>query len=367
MKEEKTKTEEQKTLTMEEFETKLTDTVEKTIRDMGLDKVDRKHGVFPTKDDPEGDGLKDLSKEQRVMKFLQAMVGGDTPTIKALSEGTSADGGYLVPTEFRNTIIDKLYKESVIRQRATVIPMASDKMDVPKAGNNVNVYWTAENTAFTESNPTFDMMTLNTNKLTGLSKMSRELFADIRINLIDYIATIFARGFKQEEDKVFLGGDGTGKPKGIRTYTITNVAQAAGTLAADDFIKLFYALPSQYRSKATWLVHNDVILKARLLKDSQGRYIWTDGFADAAPTILGRPVVEQNDIPVNLGAGTNESEVFLGDLSYYLIGDREEIGVETTTVGAGAFETHQVAFKTWERIDGQLGLTDAFRKLTAVK
>jgi hypothetical protein len=33
----------------------------------------------------------------------------------------------------------------------------------------------------------------------------------------------------------------------------------------------------------------------------------------------------------------------------------------------GAPETHQVAFKTWERIDGLLGLTDAFRKLTAIK
>jgi hypothetical protein len=43
------------------------------------------------------------------------------------------------------------------------------------------------------------------------------------------------------------------------------------------------------------------------------------------------------------------------------------MGVETTTVGAGAFERHQVAFKVWERIDGQLGLTDGFRKLTAVK
>jgi HK97 family phage major capsid protein len=83
-----------------------------------------------------------------------------------------------------------------------------------------------------------------------------------------------------------------------------------------------------------------VIASIRLLKDSNGRYVWTDGFADAAPTLLGRPVIEQNDIRTNLGAGTNASEIYFGDLSYYLIGDRQEIGVETTTVNAGAFEDH---------------------------
>lgn len=352
---------------MDDFQNLLTENVEKTIRDMGLDKTDRKHGMFGSKEDPNGDELKDLTKEQRISKFLTAMVNGDGNVAKALSEGTPADGGYLVPTEFRAIIMDKLYKESVIRQRATVIPMGSDKMDVPQTGNNVNVYWTAENTAYTESNPTFGTMQLNVNKLTGLSKMSRELFADARASMIDYVANIFARAFRVEEDKVFMAGDGVGKPKGIRTYTITSTAQAGASLAGDDLVKLFYSLPSQYRDRATWLLPNGVISLIRLLKDTNGRYVWTDGFADAAPTLLGRPVVEQNDIPTNLGAGTNESEIFLGDLSYYLIGDREEIGVETTTVGAGAFENHQVAFKTWERIDGQLGLTDGFRKLTAVK
>jgi HK97 family phage major capsid protein len=356
-----------KVLSMDEFQDLLDQHVQKSIREMGLDKTDRKHAIFPTKDDPDGKDLENLSKEERVAKFLTAVVADDKVTAKALSEGTSADGGYLVPTEFRNTIIEKLKKASVIRQRATVIPMRRDKMDVPSEGNDVSVYWTAENAALTESNPTFGTLQLNTNKLTGLSKMSRELFEDSSVNLVDYIAGIFANKFAREEDTVFMAGDGTGKPKGIRTYTITSVAQAGASLVGDDVVKLFYALPSQYRDGATWMIHNSIQQAIRLLKDSNGRYIWTDGFADAAPTLLGRPVVEQNDIPTNLGAGTNESEIFFGDLSYYLIGDREEIGVETTTTGAGAFENHQVAFKTWERIDGQLGLTDAFRKMTAVK
>jgi HK97 family phage major capsid protein len=360
--------EETKTLTMEQFQEQLTAAVEKTVRDMGLDKIDAKHGMFPTKDDPEGDTLKDLTKEQRIMKFFSAMVNNDYSTVKALSEGTAADGGYMVPTEFRNTMIQRLTKISKIRPRAQVIPMGSDKLDVPVEGNAVNVYWTPENTALTESNPTFGMMTLNTNKLTGLSKLSRELFADSRISMIDYINKVFTKAINKEEELVFMAGDGVGKPKGIRTYMITSAAQAGANIAADDIKTLYYDVPSEYREGAVFLLHGDIIEKLDKLKDTTGRYLWNDGITNGgAATLMGKPVLEMPDIPTNLGAGTNESEIYFGNLETYLIGDREEIGVDTTTVGAGAFENHQVAFKIWERIDGQLGLTDAWRKLTAVK
>lgn len=360
--------EEPKTLTMEEFETKLTEMFDVKIRELGLDKVDRKNAIFPTKDDPNGDDLQNLTKDERVARFLKAVVFDDKVNAKALSEGTSADGGYLVPNEFRTSVLEKLYKEAVIRPRTTVIPMTRDKMEVPSESGGVTVYWTGENTAFTESNPTFAQTVLNTNKLTGLSKMSRELFADATVNIVDYVARVFARTFALEEDKKFMTGTGTGEPKGLRQYTISQaLAQAGANLASDDVIKLFYTLPVQYRSRAVFIMHNSIIKLVRLLKDSQGRYLWTDGLNDAPATILGRPVLEQNDIPTNLGGGTNESEIWFGDLSYYLLGDREEMGVETTTVGAGAFENHQVAIKLWERIDGQLGVTDAFSKMTAVK
>src|SRR4051812_8383124 len=84
-------------LTMEEFKDLIDQGVEAKIRELNMDSVDRKHGMFPTKDDPNGDDLKNLSKEDRVKKFMQAVIAGNHTEAKALSEGTSADGGYLVP------------------------------------------------------------------------------------------------------------------------------------------------------------------------------------------------------------------------------------------------------------------------------
>jgi HK97 family phage major capsid protein len=179
---------------------------------------------------------------------------------------------------------------------------------------------------------------------------------------------MFAKKFAAEEDLKFMTGAGTTEPTGLRTYTVTDTPQAAASLVGDDLIALFYSLPVQYRRNAVWLMHNSIIKLVRQLKSViDGRYIWTDGLADAPATILGRPVLEQNDIPIDLGTGTDESEIWFGDLSYYLLGDRQTMEVETTTQGAGTFEKHQVAIKLIERIDGQLGLTDAFAKLSAVK
>ena len=357
-----------KTLTMEEFQKQLGDMFDSKIREMGLDKADRKEGVFPAADAPESEELKDLTGDQKIAKFLKAVVTGDAKIAKQLAEGTGADGGYLVPVEFRASVIEQLIKEAVIRPRATVIPMGRDKMEIPAQAGGVTAYWTGENDPLTESNPTFGQIVLNTNKLTGLSYMSRELFADTAVNVSDYITRMFAKKFAAEEDLKFVTGSGTGEPKGLREYTVADLPQASTSLTGDDLIALFYTLPVQYRAKAVWIMPNLAIKLVRTLKSAiDGRYIWTDGLQDAPATILGRPVLEQNDIPVDLGTGGDETEIWFGDLSYYLIGDRQTMEVETTTQGAGTFEKHQVAIKLIERLDGQLGLTDAFAKLTGVK
>src|SRR4051794_4401994 len=71
----------------------------------------------------------DEQAKQIVGKYLAALGGNDDTVLRDLSEGVDADGGYIVPTEFRNQLIEKLYPSPRIRRYATVIPMSSDKMD----------------------------------------------------------------------------------------------------------------------------------------------------------------------------------------------------------------------------------------------
>src|SRR3990172_12321732 len=222
-----------KTVKVEDLQKLLTDALDVKLRELGLDKsVDKKaiHG------DDTHDNTQ-MTKEEKIAKFFTAVVTGDNVTAKDLSEGIGADGGFIVPVEFRAVVIEKLLKEAVIRPRATVLPMSRDRLEIPKDATGVKVFWKGESVPLTQSDPTWGQLVLNANKLTGLSKMSRELFADAAVGVVDYITNLYARTFASEEDKKFMTGAGTTEPKGIRTYTFAQtLPQAAASLTADDLI-----------------------------------------------------------------------------------------------------------------------------------
>jgi HK97 family phage major capsid protein len=308
--------------------------------------------------------------------FLRGMAENDSAVLKDL--GTASDGGgYLVPLEFSSTLIELLYKLPVIRAYATVLPMSSDSLQVPVETSTVNANWTAELATITQSDPIFGEVILNANNLIGISRMSRQILSDSAINqnLTDWIMQRFAAAIGRSEDTAFMIGSGTGQPKGIRQYTFTHtIAQAGAHLVGDDLINLYHALPYQYRQigKPVWIINDATLAVIRRLKDTTGRYLYEEGYGQVlttegtTPTLLGKPVLVQNDIPTNLGGGTNASEIYFGDLSYYLVGDRESIFSEVSTQEGTSFAQHRAAVKVGERLDGQLAAVDAFAQLTAV-
>lgn len=307
---------------------------------------------------------------QVVGKFFSALGSGDRATLKDMSEGTDADGGYIVPTEFRKELVEKKYKWAWIRKHATVIPMSSDKMDVPVEANTVSVNWTAELATITQSDPTFDSVELAANLLAGISRQSRQVLADAAINeaVQDLLVRIFARALALTEDTAFVTGTGSGQPKGIYTYTISqSVAQAGANLADTDIVNLEYTLPYYYRQNAVYIMHDSRRKLISNLRSTDGRKLHPEIDDKENPMLNGYPVLISQDLPTNLGGGTNESVILFGDLSYYYIGDRQQMFSEVSTQEGTSFEKHRAAVKVGERLDGKLTLTEAFAKMTAVK
>lgn len=342
------------------------------------DKAAAKKGIFDDKL-KEAPHREDPKQAKKVIgEFLKGLSLGDMSVVKDL--GTASDGGgYLVPLEFSSTLIELLYKMPVLRAYASVMPMTSDSLQVPVEASTVNANWTAELATITQSDPTFSEVILNANNLIGISRMSRQILADsaISANLTDWIMKRFAQSIARAEDAAFMVGSGTGQPKGIRQYAGSfahSVAQAGAHLTGDDLINLYHALPYQYRAMGNpvWIINDATLAIIRRLKDSNGRYIYEEGWGQSligqgtTPTLLGKPVLVQNDIPVNLGGGTNASEIYFGDMNYYLIGDREQIFSEVSTQEGTSFAQHRAAVKVGERLDGQLAATDGFAVLTAV-
>lgn len=350
---------------MDELTSVIKDIVDGAIAKTAKEMAQVKKEVVDT-EDPKLVALKGVEKE---LKFFKALVSRDEVALKDLSGGTDANGGYTVPEEFYGRVIEKMSATPSIRKLATVIPMNSDKMNIPVEGNEMSFYWPTENNAITASDPTFGEVELTPNLLAGLVKMSRQLVEDSGVNILDYLARIIARGLIKEEDSKFTGGSGTGQPKGFRQYTVTQTdSQAGATLAYTDVVNLFFLLGEAYRDNAVFMTSDNGAKALASIIDSANRPVFIpEASTDGLYRLFGKPLMINSNIPSNLGVGTDETELWFGDFSFYLVGDREGVSVEYSTQAGDAFAKHQGWLKVYKRVDGKLAFVDALAYLDAVK
>ena len=297
----------------------------------------------------------------RVLGFFKALLDRDIVAVKALSEGTDSQGGYLVPEEFRAEVVREQLDFGVMRRIARVFPMNTDTLDIPTLAARPAAYWTSENATLSTSSAEFGQVTLSPSTLVARLPVSRQLAADSAINVVSFITELFAQEITRAEDKAFFTGSGTGRPKGINQETLKTVA-AGGLLNFDDLISLYYKLQARHRSSrnAAFVCTRRVLELLRKVKDSNNQYIWQASVQVGQPDrVLGIPVLEQNDL--------SEDQIYFGDWAYYFIGDREQLSVETSTEGGTAWERHRLEIKAATRVDGKAAIVAPFAKVTGIQ
>lgn len=273
-----------------------------------------------------------------------------------LQEGTAADGGYLVPVEYDNRLIDVLTQENIMRKLATTITTAGEHR-INVAGSKPAASWIDEGDALTFGDAKFSQILLDAHKLHVAVKVTEELLNDNTFNLEGYIIDAFGKALANAEEDAFLNGSTTGKPTGIFAATGGGTAAVTTTaLKADDVIDLVYALKRPYRKNAAFILNDKLIAKIRKLKYADGKeYIWQPTFLEGEPDrILGYPVYTSAYAP--------EDKIAFGDFSYYNIGDRGSRSFsELRELFAG---NGMVGFVAKERVDGKLVLAEAVQILT---
>ena len=278
-----------------------------------------------------------------------------------LSEGVDANGGYLVPTEFEKFIVDTLKEENVMRRLCKVITTDNERK-IPVAATHSTAAWTAENAAYTESNPTFAQKTIDAYKLTDLVKVSIELLDDSAFDLEEYIAREFAYAFGTAEEQAFCVGTGTGQPTGLFTAnggTVGVTAASATAVTTDEVISLIYTLKAPYRKNAKFLMNDATVSTLRKLKDSNGQYLWQPALHEGDhETLLGKKILTSPYMP-EIAAGAKV--IMFGDLSYYWIGDRQ--GITFKRLNERYADMGQVGFLASKRVDGKLVLPEAIKVL----
>lgn len=297
--------------------------------------------------------------EDGFLRFGKA--GMEARHFNVLQEGADADGGFLVPEEYENQIIKKLYEVDPIRQYANVQTSSSDRNIPVRTGIPVFA-WLGENQTYGSSNPAYGNVLLQAHKCGGEVPISEELLQDSMVSMEGEISETAALAFAEIESTGFGSGNGAGKPQGLWTYEAvgsTSIQKVPGLPSAtpkytpDDFIDLYHKLPVPYRSQATWLMHDDGVKLARKMKSGLSgdqTYIWQPGLVAGQPdTILGRPVVTSKG---GYAPAISGKSILFGNLKAYRIQDR--LGISMKRLNELHALIGQIGFLFTKRTDGRL-------------
>ena len=341
--------------------------IDRLERQAGLDAELAKPTATPITEKPASNGENKTGRASNEYKssFWNAMrsKGVSYEVQNALQIGTDSEGGYLVPDEFEQTLIQALEDQNIFRQYAKVITTATGDRKIPVVASKGSASWVDEEGAIPESDDAFGQVSIGAYKLATMLKVSEELLNDSVFNLESYIATEFARRIGVKEEESFFIGDGTGKPIGIFAASggaeLGVTAASATAITLDEIMDLFYSLKTPYRKNATFMMNDATVKAIRKLKDNNNQYLWQPSVTAGTPdTILNRPIVTSAYVPT-IAAG-NKTIAF-GDFGYYWIADRQ--GRSFKRLNELFAATGQVGFMATERVDGKLILPEAIKIL----
>lgn len=240
---------------------------------------------------------------------------GDMAAFKAsnntdMNIGTSADGGYTVPTGHYNGIIAR-------RDEAMLAPLLGITR-ITGQGTTVNVpvdneadgEWIATNEAtdFDRDAPAISQVAMTLVKYTKTIELSDELIQDEESNLMTFINNFIGRGLAKTHNSLLVAAAGAGG-------TAALALDSATVIGVSEIPELVYLLPDPYQDNAKWLMKRAVEGEIRsLVSASDFQYVpkWM-GTVTGRPELWGYPVF--NSEYAGASAASTKS-LFFGDWSF---------------------------------------------------
>jgi HK97 family phage major capsid protein/HK97 family phage prohead protease len=341
----------------------------------------RQNGIGPAHTPAFNGRLKAFKSERAAYnsgKFLQAVLGKDEAAmryckeqglIRAHSGEVNSTGGALVPTEFENAIIDLRVEYGVFRANANVVPMSSDVKIRPRRNSGLTAYFVGSGDAITESEKTWDNVSLVAKKVGVLAKYESELNEDAIISIADDLVNEIAYAFSQKEDECGFNGDGTstfGGIVGVRekllglSGTIANIAglqvasgNAYSEILLADLQGLIGRLP-QFARRAggnkfycSQQFYATVLTK---LAQAVGGVTYSEISGALQPTFFGVPV-EITEVMPSVEANSQVCLLYGNLAMAAMMGDRRGIEISMSDSHSTDFASDVMAVRGTQRFD----------------
>lgn len=267
-------------------------------------------------------------EDKRLFQVNNAALGAN--------EGTGADGGFVLQTDFAGMILESAVQSSPLLNRLDRYTCSSaanamrwlsaDETDTSKAVfGGVQMYWASEAASVAASKPQFKEMKMDLEKMMGFAYATDEMLEDAA-----FMSGFFGNAFTLAGDRLLtesvLCGDGVGKPLGIQKSGAMIVVdkesgQAAGSFLGANAIKMQARAMPRNRDRLVWLMHPDVeeVLPYLAIQSGEAaKFLWNpEGGLGAFDTqrVLNKPVLFED----NCSALGSKGDIMLVDPYQYIL------------------------------------------------
>lgn len=288
-----------------------------------------------------------------------------------MNEGDMSQGGYLVPVEFRDQLLMTALEASIVKSRATKIPMQTNRIGIPAvvdSDHSTNYFGgiiptrTAEHATKDVTKPEFDKVFLTLHKLTGMVYVTDELLEDSPISIPPILNAMFGSAIAFEEDDDYLQGTGVARPLGAfnagNPCLITQAiepAQPINTILWQNIVNMWSRLHPPSMKKAVWVANNECfpqLASMSMAVGAGGVPVWMPGDGIAGSpfgSLMGRPLF----LTEKMQALSTAGDIGLGDFSQYLVAEKSGGGLQTATSMHYHFNYDEQTFRFVLRYDGQ--------------
>lgn len=269
-------------------------------------------------------------------------------------------GGFAVPPNMQAEISTRLPGMTAVRGAgARVVTLASgNSIEILQYRGSDNRYvglirgaWGTETQDPDEKNWKLDLIPIIANVYTYKISYSQSIVDDAG-NLVSLVNKDMTDVSAQDEDEVFLIGDGVGKPLGIlpggaNVFTLTEVhSQSANAVTAAGIKALKRGIPSQYRKNAVWVANSDTY-GAIEASNNAGVFYFPDLSEDEK--LLARRTFESEVMADIAGSAL---PILFGDMNGYTIVERLGMSIERFhDSGTGI---NKVEYQLRRRIGGRI-------------
>ena len=283
--------------------------------------------------------------------------------VKTLSTDSNTDGGYLVPENTRNQIIEHRRAVSPVRQYATVLTISSgNQLKIPRENDtDFEAGWTGERDNRSETTHSgFEMLNIPTHEMYAKPLATQQMLDDAAFDIESWLERKVGDKFSRKEGTAFVTGNGANKPQGLLDDVDASRqvnSGASSALTYGGLLDLVYDIEvDEYVQNATLMMNRKTVGDIRGLTDDNNLPIWSPGLSESdPPSILGFEYFTATDMPT---VSSNANAIVFGDLSMaYFIVDRQDIRFLRDPYSS---KPH-VEFYYTTRVGGQVVLPEALR------